>query len=1002
MGKTDKRFNIYGIRILQLIFILFFITGITVGVMDKKTVPDLVKESDLVVTGTVKDIESNWDDEKLNIYTITTIIVNEVFLGPAIPKEEIKILSKGGTVNEITQWVEDEPSFSIGSDVGLLLNYPLKNQYLTNNMSDEICTVTGNFQGVFSIQNNKVDSEEHNEYGRYSIDEFKLIIEEAIQGREHIISSKKLFVKSGYEEKKKLETSSPMIQSVTPSTASAGTDTIITIKGTGFGTKSSRDSNADVFFLYRFNGQDQTLIWASGFPHFSINEYDIVSWTDSQIRVKVPVGRTQDNYDGGASSGYVGILTDNGEVSNVADFSVTFSYGKRKWPVTSVNYYINPGSIIGSLTAIQNAANSWNGQSSFKFNYAGTSSTTKSGADGKNVLLFRDLGSSGPIAQATYWFSSGIISEADVEFNTYYSWTTDTASGGLKNIEAIAIHELGHWLNLKDLYGWVPGFPSDLSPIMKVMFGYNGDVIGNTNLKTLSASEIAGIKWIYGGSGPTPTPTPTLTPTPTPTPTLTPTPTPTPTLTPTPTPTPTLTPTPTPTPTLTPTPTPTPTLTPTPTPTPTLTPTPTPTPTLTPTPTPTPTLTPTPTPTPTLTPTPTPTPTLTPTPTPTPTLTPTPTPIPVPVVTGIIPESGQAGLTINYTVTGSNFVDGAFVHLVKEGQTNITSTGTLKEGKLTGIFNLPLDAITGPWNVIVEQDELFSNDNILFTITPAPADTPVITSINPDSGEKGTEIIYSITGEHLLNGAIVNLTHEGEENITSIGYLMGSQLFGTFVIPTDALTGPWNASVNQNGLYSNDEIQFTITDGPVHIPVVHNITPDSGMQGESTDYLLQGENLTDGALVNLSHPEQVNISSTGNLSEGNLTGTIAIPDDALPGPWNVTVNQSGLTSNDNVQFIVLPSGPFPVVRSIAMSFAAPGKGSGFVVYGENFENGAIVNLSHSGEKNITAIGELVKGTLTGTFSIPESCRPGLWNVTVNVRGKVSNDNVQYPIKGKLR
>jgi hypothetical protein len=34
--------------------------------------------------------------------------------------------------------------------------------------------------------------------------------------------------------KKKLETSSPMIQSVAPSTASAGTDTIITLKGTGW------------------------------------------------------------------------------------------------------------------------------------------------------------------------------------------------------------------------------------------------------------------------------------------------------------------------------------------------------------------------------------------------------------------------------------------------------------------------------------------------------------------------------------------------------------------------------------------------------------------------------------------------------------------------------------------------------------------------------------------------------------------------------------------------
>jgi hypothetical protein len=83
-----------------------------------------------------------------------------------------------------------------------------------------------------------------------------------------------------------------------------------------------------------------------------------------------------------------------------------------------------------------------------------------------------------------------------------------------------------------------------------------------------------------------------------------------------------------------------------------------------------------------------------------------------------------------------------------------------------------------------------------------------------------------------------------------------------------------------------------------------------------------------------------------------------------------------------------------------MSFAAPGKGSGFVVYGTHFENGAIVNLSHPGEKNITAIGQLVKETLTGTFNIPASCKPGQWNVTVNVRGKVSNDNVQYPIKGK--
>ena len=933
---------------------------------------DLTMNADLITIGEVISVSSYWNENHTVILTDNIIRINDTLKGETIGKE-IKIQTMGGNVDNESQWLEDEPILFPGQVVGV---------FLTQNNSDY--KIIGSHFGVFSLDNNNNMLKEN---GEQKINDNNIKYQWFVESINNILQGKSY---SQYKDPLIQKKGNNINLTISSIEVSAGTDTKIFINGNGFGTKKSRDSNADVIFFFQKNENGNYYIFSSGYNRYdsqwqSVNSNDIVSWKDNEIVVKVPTGKVftgSGQYHGSACSGPIFIITDNGEVSDPLKISISFGYGKTKWADSTVNYFVNPVN-EEYLSAIKSSVDTWSKVTGSKliFHYAGVTDSTYFSRNGKNEIIFADLQDPYVIGAAMLWnnlpgdyASQKNALEADIVFNTRFKWSTNPDSSHM-DLETISLHETGHWLKLLDLYGDVSGYAQDT---YKVMYGRCDYGIKK---RVLTQSEIQGIRSIYpGNKPPTPTPTPTLTPTPTPTPTLTPTPTPTPTLTPTPTPTPTLTPTPTPTPTLTPTPTPTPTLTPTPTPTPTLTPTPTPTPTLTPTPTP--------------------TPTLTPTPTPTPTLTPTPTPIPVPVVTGITPESGQAGLTINYTVTGTNFIDGAFVHLTKEGQPNISSFGTLKDGTLTGTFYLPLDTITGPWNVIVEQDKLYSNDNIQFTITQAPEDTPVVTEIIPDSGEKGADIIYSITGEHLLNGAIVNLTHDGEENITSTGYLMGSQLFGTFVIPSDALTGPWNVSVNQNEQYSNDDIRFTITDSPIHVPVVHNITPDSGIQGESTDYLLQGENLMDGALVNLSHPEQVNISSTGNLSEGNLTGTIAIPDDALPGSWSVTVNQSGLTSNDDVQFIVIPSGPFPVVRSIAMSFAAPGKGSGFVVSGENFENGAIVNLSHPGERNITAIGQLVKGTLTGTFNIPESCKPGQWNVTVNVRGKVSNDNVQYPIKGK--
>jgi hypothetical protein len=102
-------------------------------------------------------------------------------------------------------------------------------------------------------------------------------------------------------------------------------------------------------------------------------------------------------------------------------------------------------------------------------------------------LSFTDLGSSTNIAQAATYYSSGIVVESDIQFNTGFAWSTDTPTPGDKmDLQSIAVHELGHWLRLLDLYG--------TSDVGKIMFGFAS--YGSTK-RNLTSDDQAGIQWIY-------------------------------------------------------------------------------------------------------------------------------------------------------------------------------------------------------------------------------------------------------------------------------------------------------------------------------------------------------------------------------------------------------------------------------------------------------------------------------------------------------------------------
>ena len=268
---------------------------------------------------------------------------------------------------------------------------------------------------------------------------------------------------------------SPVITSITPTTASAGTGATITISGSGFGATQGT-SIVDFFFK-------------SGSAKIPSSNY--ISWSDNQIVCDVPIG-TVSGYPGSSASGPVTVVNSTGR-SNAIDISITFGYGGVKWPgafpVILYNINENCPSVDGEGNAIIAAMNTWNSAGvNFRFNYGGPTTATTSGYNSENSIVFGTTSSS--IATNYYWYSGSNLVESDIILNaSLYSFST-TGSAGTYDIQSIMTHELGHALNLRDLYG--------TPDADKIMYGYGS--LGATK-RNLTSGDNSGIQYIYGTGG---------------------------------------------------------------------------------------------------------------------------------------------------------------------------------------------------------------------------------------------------------------------------------------------------------------------------------------------------------------------------------------------------------------------------------------------------------------------------------------------------------------------
>jgi len=187
------------------------------------------------------------------------------------------------------------------------------------------------------------------------------------------------------------------------------------------------------------------------------------------------------------------------------DQDPSYKYTGIHWATPYAGYWINSSGVPGGAGgAVISSFQTWEDEpnSLMDFEYLGTTTSTGSNLDGKNVVSWQDITSQypGAIAVTVVQYYRGIkeIVDVDTVMNSGYGfdWSVNSctdvkcetpANVNSYDVQNIMTHEVGHWLMLLDLYQW--------KTQKLTMYGYGTK--GELQKRTLGLGDELGIDRIY-------------------------------------------------------------------------------------------------------------------------------------------------------------------------------------------------------------------------------------------------------------------------------------------------------------------------------------------------------------------------------------------------------------------------------------------------------------------------------------------------------------------------
>lgn len=449
-------------RILRVLLLLLLISVPAFASDTQHMIPvslqERVQQAEMVVEGEVIRQESFWDARQENIYTSNIIKVYKSFKGE-VRAEELEVITEGGTVGLKKHVFSTALKLKRGQQ-GLFF---LKRQQLLQRTPGNLPLSTRAYaseQGF--VRYNIADRTANGVFDRYSsVQELYKAVSERTGQQFRVVSENQRLKAATTQNAQQQEQSvmAPVVTSFSPKVASAGTGTVLTITGTGFGS-----SRGNGFVEFR-NADDGGQTFVKPLP----SEY--ISWSNTRITMYIP-SVMQD--EGTAGSGTIRVTTNDGSsFTTLQPITLEFAYSnidfnnKSFRPILTnqngaggytIYYSESMESRLAAKEGFRRAVNTWVCVSQINWTIGGLTSRNTAADDGFSVVRFASQSTVGEQVLARtisryegcasrvtndtlFW-----VSEFDMEINSDIDWQYGPGGPGSRqfDFETVILHELGH------------------------------------------------------------------------------------------------------------------------------------------------------------------------------------------------------------------------------------------------------------------------------------------------------------------------------------------------------------------------------------------------------------------------------------------------------------------------------------------------------------------------------------------------------------------------------